>query len=230
MKRMALLLAITLASSVFAQQQRNADEVFINGNVYTVNDKQPKAQAIAVKDGKILFVGSNKDAAAYQSKSTRTIDLRGKTVAPGLTDSHYHLSGVGARELTLNLEGTASLDDFLARVKARVDEKKAGEWITGRGWIETFWKPPVFPTRWDLDRVSPNNPVLLVRADGHGVIANSAALKIAGITRETPSPFGGEITPGAVVARDGFPARAEARPRQESEQKKHKMPAVARRR
>jgi predicted amidohydrolase YtcJ len=110
-----------------------------------------------------------------------------------MTDAHYHFSGVGFREMNLNLEGTNSLDDFLAKVKARVDQAKPGEWVTGRGWIETFWKPPVFPTRADLDKVAPNNPVYLTRADGHGGVANSAALKIAGVDKNTENPFGGEI-------------------------------------
>jgi predicted amidohydrolase YtcJ len=96
--------------------------------------------------------------------------------------------------MTLNLEGIESLDAFLATVKARVDRAKPGEWVTGRGWIETFWKPPVFPTRSDLDNMAPNNPVLLTRADGHASVVNSAALKIAGIDKNTPNPFGGEIS------------------------------------
>jgi predicted amidohydrolase YtcJ len=96
--------------------------------------------------------------------------------------------------MTLNLEGIRSLAEFLAKVKERVDQKRAGEWVTGRGWIETFWTPPVFPTRWDLDKIAPNNPVFLDRADGHGAVANSAALKIAGVDKNTPSPFGGEIS------------------------------------
>ena len=103
------------------------------------------------------------------------------------------MMGVGEREMTLNLEGTMSLEDFLAKVKAQVDRAKPGEWVTGRGWIETFWKPPVFPTRWDLDKIAPNNPVFLTRADGHASIANSAALKVAGINKDTPNPFGGEF-------------------------------------
>jgi hypothetical protein len=110
-----------------------------------------------------------------------------------LTDSHYHFSGVGFREMNLNLEGTTSLDDFLAKVKARVDKTKPGEWVTGRGWIETFWKPQAFPTRWDLDKIAPNNPVYLTRADGHGAVANSAALKVASVDKNTENPFGGEI-------------------------------------
>jgi predicted amidohydrolase YtcJ len=194
MRTIALILMMLALCIPGAQSSaETADIVFKNGNIYTVNDRQPRAQAIAVKSGKIIFVGSNADAAAYEGKATRVVDLRGRTVVPGLTDSHYHLSGVGAREMNLNLEGITSLQDFLAKVKERVDRAKPGEWVTGRGWIETFWKPPVFPTRWDLDKVSPDNPVLLTRADGHGSVANSAALKIAGVTKETPSPFGGEI-------------------------------------
>jgi predicted amidohydrolase YtcJ len=171
-----------------------ADVVFTNGNIYTANERQPRAQAIAVKNGRIIFVGSDEGLKKYEGKETRVVDLKGRTVLPGLTDAHYHLIGVGLREMTLNLEGTASLEDFLAKVKARVEQARPGEWVTGRGWIETFWKPPVFPTRQDLDRVAPNNPVLLRRADGHGAVANSAALKIAGIDRNTPNPFGGEIS------------------------------------
>jgi predicted amidohydrolase YtcJ len=95
--------------------------------------------------------------------------------------------------MNLNLEGTTSLEDFLAKVKSRVSKAGPGEWITGRGWIETFWKPPVFPTRGDLDKIAPNNPVYLTRADGHGAVANSAALKIAGVDKDTENPFGGEI-------------------------------------
>jgi hypothetical protein len=95
--------------------------------------------------------------------------------------------------MTLNLEGTSSLDDFLAKVKARVAQTKPGQWVTGRGWIETSWKPQAFPTRQDLDKVSPEHPVYLTRADGHGAVANSAAIRLAGVTKDTPNPFGGEI-------------------------------------
>jgi predicted amidohydrolase YtcJ len=188
-----VLIIVTFCILPASTKTETADAVFKNGNVYTVNERQPRAEAIAVKGGKIIFVGSNKDAQAYEGKATRVVDLKGNTVVPGLTDSHYHLSGVGAREMNLNLEGTTSLEDFLAKVKARVDKAKPGEWVTGRGWIETFWKPPVFPTRWDLDKISPNNPVILTRADGHATVANSAALKIAGIDKGTPNPFGGEV-------------------------------------
>ena len=188
-----VVIAVSLVLPTGYSRAEQADTVFINGNIYTVNDKQPHAEAIAVKGGRIIFVGSNARVKPFQGAATRVIDLHGNTVVPGLTDSHYHLSGVGAREINLNLEGITSLDQFLAKVKERIDRAKPGEWVTGRGWIETFWKPPVFPTRWDLDKISPNNPVILTRADGHGVVVNSAALKLAGVTKDTANPFGGEV-------------------------------------
>jgi predicted amidohydrolase YtcJ len=190
------LLAATLLLVILlpTQQSAVADIVFKNGNVYTANDKSAKAQAIAVKGDKIVFVGTNEAAQKFIGTSTRVVDLKGNTVLPGFTDAHQHLSGVGQREMTLNLEGTTSLNDLLAKVKARVDQAQPGQWVTGRGWIETHWEPPVFPTRWDLDKVSPNNPVILGRADGHGAVANSAALKLGGVDKSTPNPFGGEIS------------------------------------
>ena len=169
----------------------DVDLLLFNGNVYTVNEKLPKAEAIAVKKDRIVFVGSNDDARKF--RAPRAIDLHGYTVVPGLTDSHCHIFGIGERELTLNLEGTNTLEDFLAKVKARVAQTPRDQWITGRGWIETFWKPPQFPTRQDLDKIAPDNPVFLTRADGHAAIVNSAALKIAKIDKNTPNPFGGEI-------------------------------------
>lgn len=185
---------LLLIPSPLQQSAAPADIVFQNGNVYTANDKASQGQAIAVKADRIVFVGSNAAAQKYVGPNTRVVDLKGNTVLPGFTDSHQHLSGVGQREMTLNLEGTSSLEDFLAKVKARVDQAKPGDWITGRGWIETHWNPPVFPTRSDLDKVAPNNPVILGRADGHGAVVNSAALKIAGVDKNTPNPFGGEIS------------------------------------
>jgi predicted amidohydrolase YtcJ len=169
----------------------DVDFLLTNGNVYTVTEKQPHAEAIAAKNGRIVFVGSNVDAKKFHA--AKIIDLLGRTVVPGFTDSHCHIFGIGDREMRLNLEGTNSREDFLARIKERVDETPPGKWVTGRGWIETFWKPPQFPTRQDLDKIAPNNPVFLGRADGHASIANSAALKIARIDRNTPHPFGGQI-------------------------------------
>jgi len=198
MKTLFALLSIVVLSlsGLISTQSRTApaDLVFINGSVYTANDRQPTAEAIAIRGDRFVFVGSNDGARKFVGKNTKVVDLQGKPALPGLTDAHHHLAGVGFREMNLNLEGTTSLADFLAKVKARVDQAKPGEWITGRGWIETFWTPPVFPTRADLDKVAPNNPVILGRADGHGAVVNSAALKLAGIDRTTANPFGGEVS------------------------------------
>ena len=179
--------------ALLLQQPPAADIVLRNAKVYTANDKQPRAEAVAIRGDKIAFVGRNADANRLIGPNTKVIDLRGAAVFPGFTDAHMHLSGVGDREMTLNLEGTTSLEDFLARVKARVDQSRPGQWVTGRGWIETFWKPPVFPTRQDLDKIAPGNPVVLTRADGHASIANSAALRLANVTRTTVAPSGGAI-------------------------------------
>jgi predicted amidohydrolase YtcJ len=193
---LALIVVLLFAplTTAIERKPRFADLILMNGNVYTLNARRPRAEAVAIAGTKILFVGSNREVKKYVNRSTRIIDLKGMTVVPGMTDAHHHLSGVGFREMTLNLEGVTSLKDFLAKVKTRVEQKNPGEWVTGRGWIETFWKPPVFPTRSDLDAIAPKNPVFLDRADGHGAVANSAALKIAGVDKNTPNPFGGEIS------------------------------------
>jgi predicted amidohydrolase YtcJ len=191
---MKSIFALVLLTAVAFPQSRPADLVLKNANIYTVDQHNPHAQAVAVKGDKIVLVGSDAEVRPWIRPGTRVLDLNGATVVPGLTDAHYHFLGVGARELTFNLEGTKSLQDLLVRVKERVAAAKPGDWIVGRGWIETFWNPPVFPTRSDLDKVSPNNPVILGRADGHGAVVNSAALKLAGIDRNTPNPFGGEIS------------------------------------
>src|SRR5713226_767162 len=194
MQILSIVLSILLLSVSPANTKVDpADLVFTNGNIYTASEKLPRAEAVAVKGDRIVFVGSNAAAKKYEGATTRIVDLHGATVLPGLTDSHYHFIGVGQREMNLNLEGITNLEDFLAKVKTRVDQAKPGEWVTGRGWIETFWKPPVFPTRWDLDKISPNNPVFLTRADGHGAVANSAALKIGNVTKDTKDPFGGQV-------------------------------------
>ncbi len=125
------------------------------------------------------------------------VDLAGRVVFPGFVDAHAHVTGIGQREMTLNLEGLRSKEEFLAKVAERVRTARPGEWITGRGWIETFWSPPVFPTRHDLDRIAPANPVLLTRADGHASIANSMALRLADVTGNTAAP------PGGAINRDG---------------------------
>lgn len=189
-------LAVVLAVAACTARQP-ADLVLENTKVYTGNEQQPTAEAVAVKDGRIIFVGTNAEARRYQGSQTKVIDLARAVVYPGFADAHYHLTEVGEREMVLNLEGTTTKEAFLAKVKERVASAKPGEWVVGRGWIETFWTPPVFPTRQDLDAIAPANPVVLGRADGHAAIANTAALKAAGVTRATVPPPGGALNKDA---------------------------------
>ena len=169
--------------------------VFLNGNIYTGAKQQPRAEAIAVARDRIVFVGSTADA-KKNFADAKVIDLQGKTVLPGFTDSHCHIFGIGEREMRLNLEGANSRAEFLRKITERVKETSADKWIVGRGWIETFWKPPQFPTRYDLDSIAPDHPVYLTRADGHASVVNTAALGRAGIDKNTADPFGGRILKG----------------------------------
>src|ERR1700745_2623132 len=121
--------AILLFMSGITAGAETAKMIFINGNIYTVNDKQPFAQAIVVKGDRIIFVGANADAEQFRGDKTRIVDLSGKTVAPGFTDSHCHIFGIGEREMTLNLEGTNPHEDFLAKVKERVVQTERNKWI-----------------------------------------------------------------------------------------------------
>jgi predicted amidohydrolase YtcJ len=171
----------------------SADLIFLNATIHTLNPLRPTADTVAVRDGAIVCVGSALDCQAYHGSTTEAIDATGKTLVPGFADSHAHLMGIGLREMTLNLADLDSLDALLETVAKRTETVEPGEWISGRGWIEARWEKPVFPTRYDLDKVAPDNPVWLIRADGHSGIANSAALRIAGIHEKTASPAGGEI-------------------------------------
>lgn len=188
-----LSLAVFAALAACGDMPEHADLVLTGGTIVTVDDKQPRAAAVAVRDGRIVAVGDETDVLSWIGEGTQVVELDGAVVYPGFTDSHVHLRGVGERELTLNLEGTSGIDHLKERLAAEAARRAQGEWIVGRGWIETHWNPPRFPTRDDLDAVTPGNPVALTRADGHALVANSRALELAGIDATTEAPFGGEI-------------------------------------
>ncbi len=191
--RSSLLVVLLLAACSSAPAPAPTELVLRNATIYTGDSLQPSATAVAVQDGKIVYVGPDSGVSAFIGEGTEVIDLAGRYVYPGFVDAHAHFTGIGQRELVLNLEGTSTKDAFLAKVEEAVAKAQPGEWVTGRGWIETFWSPPIFPTRHDLDRIAPNNPVILTRADGHALIANSAALKLAGVTGASLAPPGGAV-------------------------------------
>lgn len=191
--RLALALAAALAAS--AAHAQPADLIIWGGPVYT-GAAPERAEAVAVDDGRIVFVGARKEAEARRGPQTEVVDLKGAALFPGFTDAHAHLLGVGERELTLNLEGSKSAAEAMARLTAYLAERKPDGPVWGRGWIETGWPEGRFLERGDLDAVAPDQPVLLTRADGHALVANSAALKAAGIDESTAAPAGGQILKG----------------------------------
>ncbi|WDI30220.1 amidohydrolase [Hyphococcus flavus] len=167
--------------------------VYTGGPIYTGVDEAPRAEAVAVSGGVILAVGTRDLVIEGAGDNPDIIDLNGAALYPGFTDAHAHFFGIGMRELTLNLEGVGSVEELVSIVAANVQHTGESETIVGRGWIETGWPEGRMPTRDDLDPVSPDNPVLLSRADGHALVANSAALDASGIDDATPDPEGGKI-------------------------------------
>jgi len=191
------ILCISLIISLFipsllAAEEDFADSVYYNGKIYTVDDDFSIVSALAVKGDKFIFVGSDEDAQKYIGENTNLIDLEGKTVIPGLIDAHLHYSGIGTSLLQIDAFWK-SKEDILNDVADAYKTSEPGEWIIGRGWNQAVWEPAVFPTKAELDEVAPDIPVLLTRVCGHATWGNSKALEIAGITRDTPDPIGGEI-------------------------------------
>jgi predicted amidohydrolase YtcJ len=164
--------------------------IISGGTIYT-GVGAGRVEAVAVIGDRIAFVGSLDDA-RRAAPGAQAISLRGATALPGFVDSHVHLTGVGMREMTLNLEGASSVADLQARLRAWAGRNPNGI-INGGGWIETHWPEHRFPTRDDLDAVIADRPVYLARADGHAGVVNSKALEVLGIGPSTPSPTGGEI-------------------------------------
>jgi len=176
-----------------------ASLVLLNGRVITVNEDFTVAEAVAVRRGLIAAVGSNSEMEGLIGEGTEVVDLRGRTVMPGIIDSHLHMLGTG---LTLSMidcrtPPVNSIAEMVGAVKTKAEEVEPGDWIQGRGWDQAKLEEHRNPTRWDLDEASPENPVQLTRTCGHVVVVNSKALEIAGITRDTQQPVGG------IIVKDG---------------------------
>lgn len=170
-----------------------SDLVLINTKIYTANPNNPTAEALAIKNGKFVFIGTNTEAQNFNCGESKLLDLEGSFVYPGFIDAHAHLKGIGYRELNLNLQGADSLKSMLTQVTIHANKLPIGDWVIGRGWIEKKWPEARFPTLEELDAISSDKPIALERADGHAIIVNSLALKLAGIDRDTSDPIGGKI-------------------------------------
>jgi len=203
------LLAVTGLSLACADNS-SADLVLRNGNIVTVDDDNPSAQAIAVRDGHIVAVGSDADIEGYVGAGTEVIDLEGKTAIPGFIEGHAHFTGVGMSTLQLNLMEVTNWDEIVAMVEAAVADAEPGQLIQGRGWHQEKWdrtpEPNVdgLPFHQTLSAVSPDNPVVLRHASGHATYANAMAMEMSGIDASTGDPTGGEIVRDA----DGNPIGA----------------------
>ncbi len=169
---------------------------YLHGRIYTNDPKHPWATAIAVRDEKVLCIGTIAhillDCGGADAPGD-TYQLNNHFVMPGFNDAHTHLGGAGRDKLSISLNGVESVTELQSRVKAEVARHKPGDWILGSGWDQTLWPDKKFPSRLQLDEVAPNNPVFLVHISGHVAVANSQALKHAEINAETKNPMGGEI-------------------------------------
>jgi predicted amidohydrolase YtcJ len=199
---MSFLLLLLIAGLVrepllSAQTQRpldhKADLVVLARSIWTGNPRQPAAQALAVRHGEIVFVGSRADAAAWISPETRVIDAPSGHVLPGLIDAHAHLVSLGTEAFQLDLRGAANLDEVITRLRDYAKQHPGEGWITGQNWDQSLWPGMEFPTAAILDGVLPDRPVWLKRIDGHAGWANSAALKRARVSDHTQPPPGGAI-------------------------------------
>jgi len=170
-----------------------ADLIVTNARVYTADDARPLVEAFAVRDGRIAFVGSQREAAVLRGPNTRVVDAGGRTVIPGMVDAHAHFSGLAQTLRSVDLTGTNSLAEVIARVVAKSTSVPKGTWITGRGWDQNDWGVTDFPTHEALTAALPDHPVLLERVDGHAMYANMAAMKVAGVTAASKAPVGGQI-------------------------------------
>ena len=176
----------------FRTAPEQADVFYINGRIYTMDANKSIAEALAIRGGRIIAVGSQDDL-GKKIRAKDTVDLAGKAVFPGFTDAHAHLMSLGVAMLTVDLVGVQSDAQAATLVAGRVRKSESGQWVRGRGWDQNLWTLKRFPTHEVLDRISSDNPVYLARVDGHAAWVNKRAMEIAGISRQTLDIAGGKI-------------------------------------
>jgi predicted amidohydrolase YtcJ len=192
MKQLFTLL-ITLIISALVLAQAPADLVLVNGKIWTVDDKQLEAEAVAVLGNRIAAVGSTEEIRKWVGANTKVIDLQGKRVTPGFNDSHVHFLDGGMGLASVQLRYARTPEEFRDRIRDFAAKLPKGRWVLNGNWDHENWNPPALPTRRLIDAVTTDNPVFINRLDGHMCLANSLALKLAGVRRETPDPPGGTI-------------------------------------
>jgi predicted amidohydrolase YtcJ len=176
-----------------AQSKPAADLIIANAKVWTGDKSRPNAQAVAILGDRIVAVGTNDEAEGWRGPRTKIIDAHGKLLLPGFDDAHVHFSNGGAQLDAVQLNDVTNAQEFVHRIGERAKTTLKGEWILNGDWDETKWNPPALPTKELIDPVTPDIPVFVSRYDGHMGLANSVALKLAGITSATPDPPGGTV-------------------------------------
>jgi predicted amidohydrolase YtcJ len=189
----ALILAASVSSAQKSARIAPADILIVHGKIYTVVQKKPWAQSLAIRNGKIVAVGSDEQVARFRGIGTRMIDAGGKLVLPAFTDSHVHLTDGGFSLTQANLVGAKNMSEIQARLRAYAEHHPDDQWILGGGWNYAMFTPETLPNKKALDQLFPATPVFLECYDGHTHWANSKALELAGITKTTPNPPNGEI-------------------------------------
>ena len=192
-RRFLQFVIITFALSLSAQTKPSADLIIRNAKIWTVDRDHPEAEAVAVLGDRIVAVGSNQDVDAWRGSNTKTIDAAGKRLLPGFDDAHVHFMSGGSQLDNVQLNDATSPQEFARRIAERAAKTNKGEWLLGGDWDETKWDPAQLPTKDLIDSITPGTPVAVSRYDGHMILANSLALKAAGITAQTPDPPGGVI-------------------------------------
>jgi hypothetical protein len=194
-KKLRLATIVLIVSNLYSQ---TADIVFLNGTIWTVDPVKPTAEAVAVRIGKILAVGTNNEIEKYIDSSTRVVDLGNKLMLPGFIDNHTHFMSGGFQLQSVDLRNANDEEEFAHRIKERA-EKYPDRWIIGGDWDHDRWKSGNLPTKELIDKFTPATPVFVSRYDGHMCLVNSNTLKLAGITKETPNPPGGMIMKDAIT-------------------------------
>jgi predicted amidohydrolase YtcJ len=203
-----VFLGLAMSSLAAGQQQTAPDAIFVHGDIctamvsvltktgtlsYSSAIENKRVQALAVSGGKIVAAGSNEEIQQLKGPNTQVVDLSGHFVMPGFNDAHTHLAFAGFEKLNVNLVGAKSLEEMQRRIAAGAKTAPPGEWVLGEGWDHTLWANQKLPTRQDLDAVTGDHPAIFTRVDGHIAVANTAALKAAGITAQTADSYGGKI-------------------------------------
>lgn len=191
-----LLAGLTMGSTAAQTPRPPADLIITNGKVWTVDRERPQAEAVAIAGDRIAAVGSAASVMEWKGPKTRILDAQGKTVLPGIIDAHVHFSNGGFEISGVQLRDAATPEEFARRIGEHARKVPKGEWILGGTWDHELWGGTPLPTRAWIDAVTPEHPVFVSRYDGHMALANSLALKLAGVTRDTPTPSGGEIVKG----------------------------------